>query len=430
MTVRLTDEERSMLDGSRGAATRLAMQLLVRYGEALGAERLIETNNVAGVPGSASPWLARYYAAQGGDYRAVFSLFDLDADEVVDVPRVAAHSCHLQGGMDPQLWAEQGFGAEAHDRFVSDEAQVAARGIEVLKTCTPYIAGNMPVMGEHCAWMESSAVVFCNSVIGARTNTEGRESTSAAMLTRRIPYWGYHCPDYRYGQYAIDVHCPVESVFDWGMLGYFVGGCVEDGIPVLSGRLSEPSLIRHKHFGAAAASSGGVELYHMVGITPEAPTQEAAFGPQRPRESFVYDAAARARTYENLNALGRSREVDYVMLGCPHYSLEQIRHAAYLLEGRSVHAHCALWIFTSRAVKLLADINGYTKILRDAGAYLMTDTCSAISQAVPKGTRVAALDSAKQVHYLPAMMNIEGWFGTTEDCIDAACTGRWAGRLP
>ncbi len=79
--------------------------------------------------------------------------------------------------------------------------------------------------------------------------------------------------------------------------------------------------------------------------------------------------------------------------------------------------------------KSASDANGYTQILRDAGALLMTDTCSAISQAVPKGTNVAALDSAKQVHYLPAMLGIEGWYGTTAECIDAACTGKWRGRL-
>ena len=97
---------------------------------------------------------------------------------------------------------------------------------------------------------------------------------------------------------------------------------------------------------------------------------------------------------------------------------------------RRVSGKSALWIFTSRAVKLAAESAGYARTLRDAGALLMTDTCSSISQAVPKGTRVAALDSAKQVHYLPAIMNIEGWYGTTAECVDAACTGRWNGRLP
>ncbi|WP_221892886.1 aconitase X [Parasphingopyxis marina] len=427
--VQLTAEERAMLDGAEGAATQKAMDLLVRYADALGAERFVETDNVAGVPGAAHGFLKDYYRDQGGDYNAIFSLFDLDSDEVVEVPRMKAFSCHLQGGMDPDLWREQGMSETAHDGFVYDEEQNAEHGVQLLKTCTPYVAGNVPAHGEHCAWMESSAVVYCNSVVGARTNTEGRESTSAAMLTKRIPYWGYHCPEYRHGQHAIAVEFPVGDVFEWGMLGYFVGQSVEDGIPVITGAISNPSLIRHKHFGAAAASSGGVELYHMVGITPEAPSAAAAFGPNLPEQHFVYDAAERRRIYETLNAVGECEDVDYVMLGCPHYSIEQIAHAAQLIEGRKVHENSALWVFTSRAVKAVADRNGHTKTLQDAGAYLMTDTCSAISQAIPEGTRVAALDSAKQVHYLPAMMDIEGWYGTTAECIDAACTGRWAGRL-
>jgi predicted aconitase len=427
--VTLTTEEQAMLGGESGAAVQKAMELLVRYAEALDADRFVETNNVAGVPGSSNAFVKNYYKEDGGDYRAVFSRFDLDSDEVVDVPRMNAYSCHLQGGMDPELWVEQGMTPEAKANFDSDEREVAGHGIQILKTCTPYIAGNVPVMGEHCAWMESSAVVFCNSVIGARTNCEGRESTSAAMLAKRVPDWGFHRPDFRRGQHSVRVDVPVHDVFEWGMLGYFVGGAVEDTIPVIGGSIGSQSLIRHKHFGAAAASSGGVEMYHMVGITPEAPSAEIAFGGAPRGDTFVYDAAARARTYETLNAVGSSTDVDYVMLGCPHYSIEQIAYAAHLIEGRRVSANSALWVFTSRAVKATADANGYTKILRDAGAYLMTDTCSSISAAVPKGTKVAALDSAKQVHYLPAIMGIEGWYGTTAECIDAACTGKWAGRL-
>jgi len=427
--VALTQAEEAMLEGKSGTATQRAMELLVRYADALGAERFVETNNVAGVPGSAPQWVKDYYKDDGGDYRAVFCRFDLDADDVFDVPKMNAFSCHLQGGMDPLLWREQGMTDAAYDNFVSDEADVAAHGIQILKTCTPYLAGNVPVMGEHCAWMESSAVVFANSVIGARTNCEGRESTSAAMLAKRIPDWGFHRDEFRKGQHGVDVQVPVDSIYEWGMLGYYVGDAVQDTIPVISGRISDPSLIRHKHFGAAAASSGGVEMYHMVGITPEAPSIEHAFGGAPKGERFVYDAAARQRIYESLNSVGSSEDVDYVMLGCPHYSIEQIAQAVALLEGRKVHENSALWVFTSRAVKATADANGYSKKLRDAGAFLMTDTCSAISQAVPKGTKVVAVDSAKQVHYLPAMMGIEGWYGTTAECVDAACTGKWKGRL-
>ena len=118
------------------------------------------------------------------------------------------------------------------------------------------------------------------------------------------------------------------------------------------------------------------------------------------------------------------------MLGCPHASLEQLQEAARLLDGRKIAAGRALWIFTSRAVKSVADLSGLTKTIQNAGGMIMTDTCSAIGRFVPKGTRVVALDSAKQVHYLPAMMNVEAWFGSTEDCIRAAIAGRWEGACP
>jgi predicted aconitase len=122
--------------------------------------------------------------------------------------------------------------------------------------------------------------------------------------------------------------------------------------------------------------------------------------------------------------------VDYVMLGCPHAALEQVEEIARLLEGKRISANCNLWVFTSRAIKAAADSRGLTRTIRDAGAAVLTDTCSAIGQALPPGTRVAALDSAKQAHYLPAIMGIQAWFGSTRDCIEAALTGRWNGELP
>ena len=426
----LTESEKAMLDGGEGLAKQKAMDLLVRYAEALGAERFADTSNVAGVPGSSSLFLHNYYKERGGaSYETIFSLFDLDADEVVPVPRMRANSCHLQGGMDPVLWREQGMSEEALAHQLQDEAEIEGHGIKVLKTCTPYLVGNAPKFGEHCAWMESSAVVFCNSVIGARTNTEGRESTSAAMLTGKIPDWGFHQDAFRRGTHQIQVDVPVGDIFEWGMLGYFIGGEVQENIPVVTGQVSNAGTILHKHFGAAAASSGGVELYHMVGITPEAPTLEAAFGGRRPAGTIRYGAAERRATYDALNSNGTSPDVDYVMLGCPHAALEQLEEAARLLEGRKVSANSNLWIFTSRIIKAQADARGLTKTILDAGALVMTDTCSAIGQTMPKGTKVVALDSAKQAHYLPAIMGVEAWFGATQDCINAALTGRWTGAL-
>jgi len=420
-----------MLEGGEGKARQKAMELLVRYANALGAERFVETRNVAGVPGSANPFLQNYYKDKSADGRdAIFSYFDLDADELVDVPNAVVPTYHLQGGADPTAWQTLGVRVEVFRNHEAREAFAAQHDVGILKTCTPYLAGNVPARGEHLAWMESSAVIYANSVIGARTNTEGRESTSAAMLTGRIPDWGLHQTEHRYGSHQIEVELDVESVMDWGMLGYFVGDAVQERIPVLSGRCHAPDVVRLKHFGAAASSSGGVEMYHIVGVTPEAETIEMAFGPRQPIERISYDRQEQRRVYDRLNANAREPAVDYVMLGCPHAALEQLQEAARLLDGRKVSGNCQLWIFTSRAVRAQAQAAGITAVLAQAGAVLLTDTCSAFAQAVPPGTKVAALDSAKQAHYLPAILGVQAWFGSTADCINAAISGRWNGTAP
>ena len=211
-----------------------------------------------------------------------------------------------------------------------------------------------------------------------------------------------------------------------------MGDQVKDQIPVLNrpqGLARVPGLTQLKHFGASASSSGGVEMYHIVGVTPEALTLEQAFGTRAPAEVIRYGRKERIATYERLNANGSSRDVDYVMLGCPHYNIEQLWELSRMIEGRKVHENCELWVFTPRAIKTLADQNGYTRIIEEAGGIMMSDSCSAMSRAVPQGTRVVALDSAKQAHYLPAILGVQAWFGTTQDCINAACTGRWEGGL-
>lgn len=422
--MRLTDAERAMRDGEDGAAVAKAMDLLIRYGEALGAEALVETRNVCGTVTATTPFLRDFALRQGG-LDAVFSEFNLDSREVVATPKVRAFSSHLQLGFDPHHPVEMGVSEDIVRFYRQSEAAAARMGVQILNTCTPYQVGNVPTRGEHCAWMESSAVVYCNSVLGARTNTEGRESTSAAMLTCRIPDWGLHRDEGRRGTLRIHLDIPVETVEDWGLFGYWMGDWVQERVPVITGVTQVPNLPRLKHFGAAASSSGGVEMFHLVGVTPEANTVEQAFGGNRPAEVRHYGVRERAATLERINATASERKVDYVMLGCPHYTIEQIWEAAQLLEGRKVHPDCALWIFTPRAIKEVATRNGYTQIIAAAGGKILTDSCSAMSRAVPPGTRVVALDSAKQAHYLPAILGLQAWFGTTEQCIDAACTGRW-----
>ena len=426
--MKLNAEEQALLDGREGEAVARAMDLLVRYGEALGAERLVDTRNVCGTVGASTPVL-RDFANGPGGLDAVFSEFNLDSPVVVKIPLAKVFTCQLIQGLDPTHAQTQGVKPDVLALHRKQEDFSARVGIQLMNTCTPYQVGNIPVKGEHCAWMESSAVIYCNSVLGARTNTEGRESTGAAMLTGKIPYWGYHQEENRLGTHLVELEQDVRSTADWGMLGYYIGDIVQDRIPVITGVREVPNMVRLKHFGAAASSSGGVELYHMVGITPEARTLEEAFGSRNPTASLVYGPAERKATFEKLNAAAYDTDVDYVMLGCPHYTIEQIWEACRLLEGKRLHPDCSLWIFTPRAIRELADKNGYTRIISDAGGVLMSDTCTALGQVMPKGTKVAAVDSAKQAHYMPAIMGVQCWFGSTEDCINAAITGKWRGEL-
>ncbi len=427
----LTPEEQAMADGQQGPALARAMDLLLRYGRALGAERLVPTNNIVASVSATTPFL-RDYAQKKGGMDAVFSEFSLDSDEVVKIPKIRAFTTHTQLGFAPDQPELMGVDEATVQFYRKGEAFVTGLGVQATNTCTPYQVGNLPTRGEHCAWMESSAVIYCNSVLGARTNAEGRESVGAAMLTGRIPYWGYHIDANRLGSHRVLLDTPVLTTSDWGLLGYWIGDQVQDRVPVVEGVQAVPNLSRLKHFGAAASSSGGVEMYHLVGITPEAHSLEAAFG-DAARASAApqlrFGLAEHRATWEKINATGKDSKVDYVMLGCPHYTLEQLWEAARLIEGRQVHADCELWIFTPRAIKSVADQNGTTKILEDAGVRVMTDSCSAMSRSVPKGTRVAAFDSAKQAHYLPAILGVQAWFGDTAECIDAACSGRWQGRF-
>jgi len=425
--MRLTDEEKRMRDGAEGGAVAAAMDLLVRYGEALGAERLVETRNVAGTMTQPSP--AKAQLVREGGWAKAYAVINLDSDEEFDIPRMKVPTCQLQHGFSDDADGLTGYSKQSIELQGDAESYFSERGVNILATCTPYQVGNLPVRGEHCAWMESSAVVYANSVLGARTNCEGGASTGAAGLTGKIPYWGLHLPENRLATHVVRADTRVETFQDWGMFGYFVGEAVQEARPAVIGDVAQPDLTDLKHFGAATATSGGVELYHLPGITPEAPTLEAAFDGGAVPEPIVYGAAERRWVYETLNAQGTSTDVDFILLGCPHASLDQLAQIAYRLEGRRLHESVQLWVMTPRALATMSARNGYTRAITRAGGYVLTDSCPAMSKAAPPGTKVFATDSAKQAHYLPAILGIEAWFGTLDECLDAAVTGRWTGGL-
>jgi len=325
-----------MLDGAEGPAVAAAMDLLVRYGTALDCERLCDVRNVAGTMTQPSPVKARL-VSEGG-WNKAFAVISLDCDDDLEIPDVRVPTCQLQHGFGADAAGIVPYPGENIALQGDAEAFHGRRGVSILATCTPYQVGNIPVRGEHCAWMESSAVIYANSVLGARTNCEGVASTGAASLTGKIPCWGNHLDQGRHGTHLIDVRVAVDDFAEWGMLGYFTGGAVGEERPVIVGDIGRPDLVELKHFGGAAATSGGVEMYHIPGITPEAPTLEAAFGAAAASEAIAYGPAERSAVYADLNAQGTSADVDFVLLGCPHASVEQIWRAARALEGCSASA--------------------------------------------------------------------------------------------
>src|SRR5215472_138878 len=416
-----------MRDGAEGPAVAAAMDLLIRYGHALGAERLCDVRNVAGTMTQPSPVKARLVAEGGWD--KAFAVINLDSDGDFAIPVMRVPTCQLQHGFGQDALDIMPYPRGNIELQADAEAFYGRHGVNILATCTPYQVGNLPTFGEHCAWMESSAVIYANSVLGARTNCEGVASTGAASLTGKVPCWGNHLDSNRYGTHLIDVRVPTDGFQDWGMLGYFAGGVAGEDHPVITGSISRPDLTELKHFGAAAATSGGVELYHIPGITPEAATAEAAFAGATLPEPAVYGPAERQAVYETLNEIGTSADVDFVLLGCPHASVDQMRRTAAALDGRRLSPSTELWIMAPRALKDVADRSGYTEVIQRAGGRVLADSCPAMSRAAPRGTKVFATDSAKQAHYLPAILGIEAWFGTLEECVDAAVTGRWNGGL-
>ncbi|MDR2869995.1 MAG: aconitase X catalytic domain-containing protein [Deferribacteraceae bacterium] len=425
--MKLKQDEIEMLEGKRGLPVQRAMEFLVKYGDVLGAEEMVDTQNICGTINNTTPFLDTLID-KFESFEHLVSELNYNCDDVREIPRVSAFSCQLEHGLDPDVWEKQYIKKSKFDINEKDEAISRRMNLNLICTCSPYLVGNLPVFGEHCVWMESSAVAYINTAIGARTNCEGRESSACSMLTGKTPYWGLHLPENRYGHYLVDVQYHIESVRDWGLLGYYGGMIAGEKIPVFNGIKSKPTMESYKHAGAAGASSGGTEMMHVVGLTPEARTLQEAFGSKKPEQNFVLDRAEMERTYNLLNT-ATNPNVDFVMLGCPHYSLRQLWETAMLLEGKKISPNLEMWVFIPRALKEVADRNGYTKIIEASGALLMADTCPALARAKPPTAKVIATDSAKQSHYMPGIFGAESYFGSTEDCVKAAITGKWEGRF-
>ncbi len=407
----LTDEERRILDGAFGEPQRIALSVLLKLGEAYGADRMVEIGS-AHVVGS-----SYQIAGEAG--------IEIYSQLVAQGARVKVRTTSDPGSIDFARWREFKTPADYAERQIKIAELLDRMGVIPTWTCTPYTTFNVPRFGEDLGWSESSAVIFANSVIGARTNRLAAYVDVCAALTGRVPRFGLHAPECRRGEALFDLDPDLSAGFEdhfFPALGYLVGQVTGDRIPVIAG-VGKATFDQLKAFGAAAAASGSVALYHMVGITPEARTLGEAFGGRTPVERVEVGRREIASTMEQMST-GQGGAVDVVGVGCPHASIDQMRRYATLLRGKRVHTGVQLWICTNTVVEEMARKMGYIETIEQAGAKLMVGTCHNDCPLGAWGFRRLATDSGKFAYYTPTTVGTECVFASTEACIEAAITGR------
>jgi predicted aconitase len=393
----LTPEEQEMLDGKFGKATKKSMEILTTLGEIFEADSMVKVYGVQ---------IAGVSYANLGEAGLEF------LNELAEDGKVRVLTTLNPAGMDRENWQALGIDAD----FVKNQNRVidafAKMGIITTCSCTPYLIGNTPHYGQHLAWAESSAVCYANSVIGARTNREGGPSALASAITGKTPNYGYHKDSNRHGEILFKIKTKVTGTDQYGALGKLIGDkLVEIGkkVPYIVG-ISDASVEELKAFCGSIATYGGVALFHMERITPEWNDYP------KPNESSIEISKedmirARSELIDDIN------EIDFVSIGCPHATINEIATIAALLRGKKVTKE--FWITTARPIKKIADNAGYSKIIEDAGAKFAADTCCVVAPI--KGRfKGMMVDSAKACYYGRAKNNFKVRIGTLEQCVEEA----------
>ena len=379
--MQLTAEQQAMLAGKHGRSAQKAMQILEALGTIYGAERMVPVASVqiAGVSydnlGEAGLEFLDGMAAGGGRTRVLTTL--------------------NPAGMDLENRERMGIS----EAFAAQQARVieafARMGVITTCTCTPYLTGNVPHYGEHIAWAESSAVCYANSVLGARTNREGGPSALAAALTGFTPEYGLHLDENRRPTLAFEVEANLSGSADFGALGKAAGEQIErlgkGRLPYFNG-IGRAGLEELKALCASIATYGGSAMFHIAGITPEAALV------QPPEDRIILTRADIDAALAGMNS-APSEEVDFVSLGCPHLSIQEIARVAELLRGKKVTK--TFWITTARPTKQIADRMGYTSVIEESGAIIAADTCCVVAPIAGR-FRALATDSAKACYYAGA----------------------------
>jgi predicted aconitase len=416
----LSKEEEDMLAGKLGPAKKLAMEGLVQLGRAYDAPRMVEIGYAHIHAGMAlyleDVELIEDLASQNAKFAVPSSVNIANADTVN----------WKQTGAPEKLARLQQRAASAHHKM----------GSACSFTCTPYWAGHWPTWNTHMTSIESTVTIFCNSVIGAKSNRDGYFSVYAC-LTGRYPLFGYHLDENRRGTMLFEIETDLQGTTEFSCLGFHIGKLAGEGVPVVSGLKRRPTLDELDALGAGMATSGGVSLYIVPTVTPPFATVGQAFGPNKVPEALPVRRADIDAVYTYFNN-GRADQVDIIHVGCPHASFEEMRHYAELLRGKKIKDTVEFWITTSRAVRRMAEEQELLKVLESAGAKVISDTCPISCHfartvspdpklgVVPPPLRTVLVDSAKQAKYVRDMIQCDTLLAPTERVVAAAISGRLA----
>ncbi|HRQ36438.1 MAG TPA: aconitase X catalytic domain-containing protein [Chloroflexota bacterium] len=410
MAIELTAEDEAMLAGERGTAVQMAMRILVTMAGVHGAERLLDVAS-AHIDG------CLYHGDSGLEFaeRLVAGGAQVRIPTTLNVGAVdLLHPEHFQG--TPQLAAHATRLMHAYEQM----------GCQPIWTCAPYQAMHRPPLGTDIAWAESNAIVFANSVLGARTNRYGDFIDICMAITGRAPAFGLHLPENRRGQLlfrlqGISERLLREDVF-FPVLGYLLGEKSQSRIPVIEGLLPETTEDQLKALGAAAASSGAVALFHAAGVTPEAPTLDAAFQGRPPEQTI---AVTLADLREALGQLGTAEDgaIHVVALGSPHFSLAEFAALMPLLAQYPIRPEVEFIVCTNRLVLAGLQQRGWLAQLQTMGVRLVVDTCVVVAPIVRHKGGVLMTNSGKFAHYAPGNIGFEVVFGSLVECVRSAAQG-------
>ncbi|MEM2836441.1 MAG: aconitase X catalytic domain-containing protein [Candidatus Bathyarchaeia archaeon] len=408
----LSNEEERILGGDYGPALQKAMEILVAIGDINDAKRLIPISS----------------AHMAGNYGVLRDEGVEWLEEFSKEARVKVFTTVNPQGFDFDLWREMGVPETFREIQLRIDMALRKIGVKLFYTCQQFLVGNLPRKGEHIAWAASESEIFANSVLGAMTNREGDHSALAAAVIGKTPEYGMHLPENRVGNILVDLsELDFKEITqtDYAAIGYHVGKIVGDKIPVFIGLPKDISIQNLQALAYPLPVSGAVPMFHLVGITPEAPTLEAAFGGGKPEDKIVVSKSDIKNVYEECRRASENR-VDLVIFGCPHCTLQEIEEIALMLEGKKVCNGVKLWVCTSKATKSIAERMGYGDIIREAGGMLVADTCPSggpYAYLKDQGVEVVVTNSIKAAYYAYGLFDMGTIFASTRDCIKSAIRG-------